>query len=308
MYDIIIIGSGPAGLSAAIYTCRAKLSGVVVEKDYMGSGQIAASEQVDNYPGLPGIGGYELGDKFREHAEKFGTEFYEGEVSEILADESNSENKSFTVKFKDGNSVCGRSVIYAAGTSYRHLDIEGGGLLGVSYCATCDGAFYNNKVTAVIGGGDTALGDALYLSNICDKVYLIHRRDEFRANKTLQEKVKNTPNIEILYNSVPSKVNGEKRVESLEIIQSGERIKLDVSGVFVAIGSIPNTQLLRESNLSALLDESGYVIAGEDGKTCVQGFFAAGDVRTKKLRQVVTAVSDGANAVESAVGFLNGTD
>lgn len=296
MYDIVIIGSGPAGLSAAVYASRAQFSAVVAEKDYMGAGQIAASEQVDNYLGLPEINGYELGEKFREHAVSLGTEFFEGEVSGI-----SKNDESYTVSFKDGSTMESRCVIYAAGTSYRRLEIPGGELLGVSYCATCDGAFYKGKTAAVVGGGDTALGDALYLSKIAEKVYLIHRRDTFRANRALQELVKKTPNIEVILNAVPTKVIGEKRVEGLEISVSGETRNLEVNGVFVAIGSVPNTGIL---NGICSLDKNGYIIAGEDGITSADGFFAAGDVRTKALRQVVTAVSDGANCVLSAENYI----
>lgn len=297
MYDIVIIGSGPAGLSAAVYASRAQFSAVVAEKDYMGAGQIAASEQVDNYLGLPGINGFELGEKFREHAVSLGAEFFEGEVSGI-----SKSAESYTVSFKDGSTLESKCVIYAAGTSYRRLEIPGGELLGVSYCATCDGAFYKGKTTAVVGGGDTALGDALYLSKIAEKVYLIHRRDTFRANKALQELVKKTPNIEVILNAVPTKVIGEKRVEGLEISVSGETRSLAVNGVFVAIGSVPNTGIL---NGICSLDKNGYIIADEDGITSADGFFAAGDVRTKALRQVVTAVSDGANCVLSAENYIN---
>lgn len=296
MYDIIIIGSGPAGITASIYACRAQLRAIVVEKDYMGSGQIAASEQVDNYPGLFGIGGYELGEKFREHAEKLGAEFYEGEVSEIVQNE-----KSFTVKFMNNTVLETLSIIYAAGTSYRRLDIPGGKLLGVSYCAACDGAFYKDKNVAVVGGGDTALGDALYLSNIAKKVYLIHRRDEFRANKSLQEAVKNTSNIELVLNAAATEIIGQKHVEAVILLQSNKKKRLDISGIFAAIGSIPNTQPLQGI---VRLDNNGYIAAGEDGVTSVDGIFAAGDVRAKQLRQVVTAVSDGANCVQSAEKYL----
>ncbi len=296
MYDIVIIGSGPAGLSAAVYASRAQFSAVVAEKDYMGAGQIAASEQVDNYLGLPEINGYELGEKFREHAVSLGTKFFEGEVSGII---KNAE--SYTVSFKDGSTMESRCIIYAAGTSYRRLEIPGGELLGVSYCATCDGAFYKGKTAAVVGGGDTALGDALYLSKIAEKVYLIHRRDTFRANKALQELVKKTSNIEVILNAVPTKVIGEKRVEGLEISVSGETSSLAVNGIFVAIGSVPNTGIL---DGICSLDKNGYIIADEDGITSADGLFAAGDVRTKALRQVVTAVSDGANCVLSAENYI----
>ncbi|MGN1087049.1 MAG: NAD(P)/FAD-dependent oxidoreductase, partial [Porcipelethomonas sp.] len=242
------------------------------------------------------INGYELGEKFREHAVSLGAEFFEGEVSGI-----SKSAESYTVSFNDGSTLESKCVIYAAGTSYRRLEIPGGELLGVSYCATCDGAFYKGKTAAVVGGGDTALGDALYLSKIAEKVYLIHRRDTFRANKALQELVKKTSNIEVILNAVPTKVIGEKRVEGLEISVSGETRSLAVNGVFVAIGSVPNTGIL---DGICSLDKNGYIIAGEDGITSADGLFAAGDVRTKALRQVVTAVSDGANCVLSAENYI----
>lgn len=296
MYDIIIIGSGPAGLTAAIYASRARLQAVVLEKDYLGSGQIAVSEQVDNYPGLPGIDGYTLGEKFREHATQMGAVLKNIEVSRIEKD-----GKTFIVFCKDGKTLQSRSILCAAGTSYRRLDVEGGTLPGVSYCATCDGAFYKGKTVAVVGGGDTALGDALYLSNIAEKIYLIHRRDTFRANQLLQETVKQTANIELVLNAVPTAVLGEERVTGLEISQDGESRMLQVNGVFVAIGSIPNTGFLQGL---CELDANGYLIAGETGITSTSGVFAAGDVRTTPLRQVVTAVADGANCIQSIEQYL----
>lgn len=296
MYDIIIIGSGPAGLTAAIYASRARLKAVVVEKDYMGMGQIAVTERVDNYPGLFGIGGFELGEKFREHAEQLGAEFFEGEACEIKRNDD-----IFTVNFKEGETLCGKSIIYAAGTSYRRLDVNGRELMGVSYCATCDGAFYRDKTVAVVGGGDTALGDALYLANIAKKVYLIHRREEFRGNMSLQNAAFNNPKIEVIRSAVPVEIFGERKVEAMEITRSGEKIRLDLDGVFVAIGSVPNTQLL---NGIAELDGNGYIIADENGITSAKGIFAAGDVRTKSLRQVITAAADGAVCVSSAENYL----
>lgn len=296
MYDIIIIGSGPAGLSAAVYASRAQLSFIIVEKEYAGTGQIALSEQVDNYPGMPGINGYDLGESFRSHAEKFGARFYEGEADKIL-----HSGDSYEVRLKDGNSLSGKTIIYAAGTSYRKLDIKGTNLPGVSYCAICDGMFYRNKTVAVVGGGDTALGDALYLSKIAEKVYLIHRRTEFRANKALQERVKAASNIELVLDSQVTEILGESHVEAINLLHSGEKETLEVSGIFVAVGSLPNTAIL---NGICALDRNGYIVANEDGTTSEKGIFAAGDVRTKKLRQVVTAVADGASCVMSAEEYL----
>lgn len=299
MYDVIIIGSGPAGLSAAIYAQRAMLKAVVIEKEFMGTGQIAESSRVDNYPGLYGESGYDLGEKFRSHAEASGAEFIEAEVTEIISDSGH-----YVLKLSDGKLLETKTVIYAAGTYRRRLNIKGEqefSARGISYCAVCDGAFYAGKSVAVIGGGDTALSDALYLSEMCERVYIIHRRDSFRGSEALQERVKNTPNIELVMNAVPIEFFGDKLLSGVKYIQNGEEKTLNVSGSFTAIGSVPNTELLKGI---AELDDNGYIIAGEDGITSAGGIFAAGDVRTKKLRQVVTAASDGANCVESVRNYL----
>ncbi len=299
MYDVIIIGSGPAGLSAAIYAQRAMLKALVIEKEFMGTGQIAESSRVDNYPGLYGESGYDLGEKFRSHAEASGAEFIEAEVTEIIPESGN-----YVLKLSDGKLLETKTVIYAAGTYRRRLNIKGEqefSARGISYCAVCDGAFYAGKSVAVIGGGDTALSDALYLSEMCERVYIIHRRDSFRGSEALQERVKKTPNIELVLNAVPTEFFGDKLLSGVKYIQSGEEKTLNVSGSFTAIGSVPNTELLKGI---AELDNIGYIIAGEDGITSAGGIFAAGDVRTKKLRQVVTAASDGANCVESVRNYL----
>ncbi|MGN1090617.1 MAG: NAD(P)/FAD-dependent oxidoreductase [Huintestinicola sp.] len=298
-YDVIIIGSGPAGLTAAIYAKRACLKAVVCEKEYMGTGQIAESSRVDNYPGLYGETGYDLGEKFRSHAEKLSTEFFEGEADKIIPTE-----KGYEVSFTDGTVLHGKTVVYAAGTYRRRLDIKGEQELsgrGISYCAVCDGAFYSGKDIAVIGGGDTALSDALYLSEIAKKVYVIHRRDTFRANEALVKKVKETDNIELILSAVPTEFLGKKLLTAVKYRQNGEEKILPVSGSFTAIGSIPNTDLAKDI---VKLDESGYIIAREDGKTNAKGFYAAGDVRTKALRQVITAAADGANCIESVIQYL----
>lgn len=298
-YDVIIIGSGPAGLTAAIYAKRACLNAVVCEKEYMGTGQIAESSRVDNYPGLYGETGYDLGEKFRSHAEKLGTEFFEGEAEKIIPTENGYE-----VSFTEGTVLHGKTIVYAAGTYRRRLDIKGEQEFsgrGVSYCAVCDGAFYSGKDVAVIGGGDSALSDALYLSEIAKKVYVIHRRDTFRANEALVRKVKDTENIELVLNAVPTEFLGENLLSGIKYKQNGEEKILPVNGSFTAIGSIPNTDILK--NL-VQLDENGYIAAGEDGVTSAKGFFAAGDVRTKALRQVITAAADGANCIESVIQYL----
>lgn len=301
--DVLIIGSGPAGLAAAIYTGRATLSTVVCERDYMSTGQIVESDCIDNYPGLPNIEGYELGEKFKAHAQAYGTEFIEDEVIKI----EKSSNGSFVVKFKSDNLLSAKAIIYAAGASHRKLGIDGEFALrgaGISYCAVCDGAFFRDKVTVVIGGGDTALGDAVLLSKICKQVFVIYRGEKLRAAKSLQNKVNDTVNIDIIYNAVPTSFNGDKHLSSISLknTQTGKIAELNADGAFIAIGSNPNSEILKGI---VELDINGYVIADETGKTSVPGIFVAGDVRTKTLRQVVTAVSDGANAAISAENYIN---
>lgn len=299
MYDTIIIGSGPAGLSAAVYAKRAELHALVIEKEACGTGQIAESERVDNYLGLHGESGFDIGEKFRAHAEALGAEFYEGEVAAIVP-----EHDGYGVRLSDGNSFRTKTIVYAAGASHRRLAVKGEAEFsgkGISYCAICDGAFYKGKAVAVIGGGDTALSDALFLSKIAEKVYLIHRRDRFRANKTLQNKAQHMDNLEMILNAVPVEAIGEKQVAALKIDHSGAEEILSVNGVFAAVGTVPNSGLLKGI---AELSPDGYVVAGEDGVTSARGIFAAGDVRTKSLRQVVTAAADGANSILSVEQYL----
>ena len=306
VYDVSIIGSGPAGLSAAIYAKRANLSAIVIEKEYEGTGQIAESGRVDNYLGMPGISGYDLGETFREHAVKLEVEFLEQEVTRIQKEESGQ----FQMTFSDSSVIESKTVIYAAGASPRRADIPGEKEYvgkGVSYCATCDGAFFRKKITAVVGGGDVALEDAIFLARLCEKVYVIHRRDEFRGAKSLQKRLMELPNVEILWDTVPEEICGAEKVETLKLFnkKTGEKSDLAVDGVFVAVGITPNSE---EFKGSVDMDPAGYIAAGEDGKTNVPGIFAAGDVRTKALRQVVTAVADGANCVASVEQYLYGIE
>ena len=307
MRDLVIIGSGPAGLSAAVYAKRAKLDVVVLEKAGYSGGQIVSTEQVDNYLGLPEIDGFTLGSKFREHADMLETEFIDEEVTKIEKIADAEGKKAYKVILDEGEAIETKTIIAATGASHRKLGAEGEKEFtgtGVSYCATCDGAFFKKKITAVVGGGDVALEDALYLSSLCEKVYLIHRRDEFRAAVNIQQKVKETSNIELLTFYEIKEIKGDKKVSSIKLVQNktGEEKELEVSGVFVAVGMEPVTDIFKEH---VELDKTGYIKAGEDCKTSTDGIFAAGDIRTKPLRQVVTAVADGATAVQSVERYLH---
>ena len=295
IYDLIIIGSGPAGLAAAIYAQRARLDALVMEKEMMSGGQVLTTYEVDNYPGLPGINGFDLGMKFREHADRLGARFAEDQVLQVEKTE-----EGFLVK-GEKETYRTRTVLIATGAAHRKLGVPGEERLagmGVSYCATCDGAFFRDKVTAVAGGGDVALEDAIFLSRICRKVYLIHRRDELRGAKSLQEAVMALDNVEILWDTVIEEIQGDGQVESLKLKnkKTGEERDLPVQGVFIAVGITPNSQAFE----GTVEMDRGYIIAGEDCRTSVPGILAAGDVRTKQLRQIVTAAADGANAVTSA--------
>lgn len=299
MYDLIIIGSGPAGLSAAVYGKRAGLNLLVLESAPMSGGQVLNTYEVDNYLGMPGMNGFDMGMQFRAHADKLCVEFREAEVTGI---KDNGHSKS--VITGDGELEA-KAVILATGAVHAHLEVPGEEELsgmGVSYCATCDGAFFKGRTVAVVGGGDVALEDAIYLARTCEKVYLIHRRDELRGAMVLQEELKKLSNVEILYSCIVEEIQGESAVENLRIkdVKTGEVSDLNVSGVFVAVGIRPNTDLVREC---LKLDESGYIPAGEDCATEVPGLFAAGDVRKKPIRQIITAVADGANAAVAAGAF-----
>lgn len=300
MYDVIIIGSGPAGLSAAIYAKRAALDTLVIEKSPLSGGQILNTYEVDNYPGLPKISGMELGQKMREHANQQQVSFVTESVKEIISEDD--VKKVVTNK----NTYETKTVILAMGASHRALGVPGEEELcgmGVSYCATCDGAFFKNRIVAVVGGGDVALEDALFLARGCKQVYLIHRRDEFRGAKILQKQVRNTENITLCMDSVVEKIEGEDSVEKILTInkKSQEKKELEVQGVFIAVGILPNTD---EIQGLPTRDEAGYIVAGEDGVTNLPGVFVAGDCRTKQLRQVITATADGANAVTSVEKYL----
>lgn len=301
IYDLIIIGSGPAGLAAAVYAQRAKLDTLVVEKAMVSGGQVLTTYEVDNYPGLPGIGGYDLGLKFREHADRLGARFVEDEVLKI-EDGSRGAVKSVVCQ---GNTYEARALILATGAVHRKLGVPGEEELagaGVSYCATCDGAFFRNKVTAVIGGGDVAVEDAIFLARMCSKVYLIHRRNELRVAKSLQENLLSLDNVEVIWDTVADSINGDGMVKSLSLtnVKDGQKRELEVQGVFIAVGISPESRAFE-----GLVDmDHGYIRAGEDAATSAPGIFAAGDVRTKPLRQIITAAADGANAITSVERYL----
>lgn len=299
-YDIAIIGGGPAGYTAAIYAGRAGYTSVVIEKAGPG-GQMAVTSAVENYPGFEMVDGFELAYKMKAQAEAFGAHSLTGEVTSVSLD-----GKEKTLVTSGGEEISSRAVIVATGASPRALAVPGEEEYkgrGVSYCATCDGMFFRKKVVAVVGGGDTAFEDALYLSNICEKVYVIHRRDSFRAAQRNVEKARLRDNIEFILNAVPVEITGDgNRVGGIKLRDtvSGEERVIECAGVFVAVGRVPDTAIFD----GKLLLDGGYVVAGEDCKTSVAGVFAAGDVRTKSLRQIVTACADGAMAVHSAEEWL----
>ena len=301
VYDVIVIGAGPAGLAAGIYGKRAGYNILVLDTSSISGGQILNTYEVDNYPGIPGVSGTELAEAMKQHCEKLGVEFARGRVSSIV---DNGETKELVTKKETFQT---KTVIIATGATNRKLGCPGEDEfsgMGVSYCATCDGAFFKDKVVAVVGGGDVALEDAAYLARTCKKVYLIHRRDEFRGAVVLQNQIKSLDNVELVLDSTVESIIGNDSVEKLLIKnkKTNEEKELEVDGVFIAVGTVPNTKTI--SGLPSL-DERGYIVADETCETNIPGVFAAGDVRTKQLRQVITATADGANAITSITNYLN---
>lgn len=300
IFDLIIVGAGPAGLSAAIYGKRAGLNLLVLEKNPMSGGQVLNTYEVDNYLGMPGINGFDMGMQFREHADNLGVEFVSAEVIGV---EDLGDTK---LVHTDQGDYQAHALILASGAEHAHLGVPGEEELtgrGVSYCATCDGAFFRGKTVAVVGGGDVALEDAIYLARFCEKVYCIHRRDEFRGAHILQEELKALENVEILYSHVVTAIVGEEKVTGVQLqnVKSGEENVLKCDGVFIAVGITPNTGAFGEL---VACEEDGYIAAGEDCATDKAGIYVAGDIRKKPLRQIVTAVADGANAAVSVGGYL----
>ena len=302
IYDMIIIGGGPAGYTSALYASRAGFDTLIIEKMSVG-GQMMLTDVIDNYPGFPqGIDGFTLSENMRLSAERFGaTTMYD----EVVKVELDSEIKEVETAYS--GTMLGKTVVIATGANPRELGLENESELlgaGIHYCAHCDGRFYKDKVAVVVGGGNSAVSDALYLSHLCKKVYLVHRRDVLRATKIYHDQIEKAENIEFCYNCVLSKVESENsKVSSVTLIdvKTNEKREVDCDGVFISIGRKPATDFL-DGVLE--LDNSGYIVADESTKTSVGGVFAVGDVRTKVLRQVVTAVSDGAVAVHFAEEFL----
>ncbi len=299
LYDVIIIGGGPSGYSSALYSARAGLSVLVLEKFYAG-GQMATTNNIENYPGFDeGVDGFELAKKMKAQAEKFGAKT---ELKEVVSVELDSEVK--VIKTLNGEFKA-KNVIISTGANPRELTLSSNKAFSgknVHYCATCDGFFYKNKTVIIVGGGNTAVMDAIYLSKIAKKVYLVHRKDSLRATKIYREELNSLTNVTVCYNSVIYEIIEDTALKGavLENVKTKEKSKILADGIFVAIGRIPATEFL---NGATNLDENGYILAGEDCKTNINGVYAVGDVRSKKLRQVVTAVADGANAVESIISL-----
>jgi len=301
-YDVIIIGGGPAGFTAGIYVSRAMYKTIIIEKNVPG-GQIAISDIVDNYPGFIEIRGSELSQKMLEHVLKFNIE-----VEYIEAIDLWKEGKFFYVKLSDDRILKSKAVIVSTGASPRKLNVPGENEFygkGVSYCAVCDGAFFKNKVVAVVGGGDSAFTEALYLTNIASKLYLIHRREQFRAQPIYVKKLKEKENVEFILNSVVKEIRGDRKVNEIliENLKTNEIYKLPVDGIFIYIGMVPQNGILKNFK-EIQYDENGFVIADETTITPVEGLFVAGDLRKKHLRQITTAVSDGAYAGTMAVEYI----
>lgn len=300
-YDVIIIGGGPGGYTAALYAARANLSTLVLEKMSPG-GQMATTDIVENYPGfVEGINGFDLGMQMKEGAERFGVKTRMKEVKsvDLISNPKLVQTKKDTFESK--------TVILATGAFPRELGLPNERELrgrGVSYCATCDGSFYRGKTVVIVGGGNTAVADAIFLAKICEKVYLVHRRDELRASKTYMDALEKTENIEFIWSSEVVEIEAEQFVTGVKVKnkKDGSIREVACDGVFVAIGNVPNTELIQGQ---VELDEAGYVLADETTKTNIPGVFAVGDMRTKPLRQIVTAVADGAVASKFAEEFID---
>ena len=302
IYDVVIIGGGPAGLTAGLYTARARRKSLLIEKGLPG-GLVTTTEWVENYPGFEeGIMGVELAQKMEKQAMRFGLEIIQGSVVDISV--PNSLKKTI---LEDSRQYEAKSIILATGAHPRLLKIKGENEFrgkGVSYCATCDGAFYKDRRIAVVGGGDSAVQEAIFLTKFAEIVYVIHRRDELRAEKILQERAFSNPKIKFVWNSIAEKIDGDDagvNVIHITNVKNGDKYALDVQGVFIYIGYNPNTEFLK--GLVSLNKES-YIITDENMSSSVPGIFAAGDVRSKQLKQIATAVGDGATAAMAAEKYV----
>ncbi len=301
IYDVIIIGGGPGGYTAALYAARANLTTLVLEK-FSPGGQMATTDMVENYPGfVEGINGFELGMQMKAGAERFGVKT---KLAEVRSVDLNANPKVVNTA-KD--SFEAKTVILATGAFPRELGLMNESSLrgrGVSYCATCDGMFYRDKTVVIVGGGNTAVADAIFLAKICKKVYLVHRRDELRASKTYMDILEKTENIEFVWSSAVTEILADQFVTGVKVQskKDGSEHEIACDGVFVAIGNIPNTDLIKGQ---IALDEAGYVLADETTKTNIDGVFAVGDMRQKPLRQIVTAVADGAVAAKFAEEYID---
>ena len=301
LYDVIVIGGGPGGYTAALYAARANLSVAILEKLSPG-GQMGTTDVIDNYPGFPqGVNGFELAMQMKEGAERFGAQTQLAEVTQVeLAGQVKTVHTS-------GGDYQARTVVLATGAHPRELGLPGERELrgqGVSYCATCDGMFYRGKTVVVVGGGNTAVSDVLYLSRLCEKVYLVHRRDTLRASKVYLDPLQKAENVEFVWDSEVKQLLRDQAVTGVRVRnkKTGEERDIPCGGVFVAVGYLPNTELYRGQ---VELDEAGYVLADETTQTNLPGVFAVGDLRKKPLRQVVTAASDGAGAAHFIEEYLN---
>lgn len=300
IFDLIVVGGGPAGYTAALYGARAGLRTALLEKLAPG-GQMGTTDMIDNYPGFPdGVNGFDLAMKMKAGAERFGAKTISASVAQVRLDGEIKELATSKEAYRT------RTVILATGAAPRELGLPHERELrgkGVSYCATCDGMFYRGKSVAVVGGGNTAVADALYLSRLCEKVTLIHRRDRLRAPQIQKEHLERAGNVEFLWNSQVKELRFDQRLTGLCVEDtSGNSRKLDCAGVFIAVGQVPETALFSGQ---VALNETGYVLAGEDCRTSMPGVFAAGDLRAKPLRQIVTAAADGAVAATAAQEYLD---
>lgn len=300
-FDVIIIGGGPAGLTAGLYASRAQLKALLIEKSFAG-GQVMTTDWVENYPGFEeGISGADLSRKFEKHATKFGLEIVQGAVTEVSLND-----KVKRIKLENGTQYESKTIILAAGASHRRLNIAGEEELrgkGVSYCAICDGAFFKGEKLAVIGGGDSAVEEAIYLTKFAEMVYVVHRRDQLRAAIIAQERAFSNPKIKFILDSVPERIEGESGVTALHIknVKTGEKSHLDVHGVFIYVGYDPNSAFLKGA---VALDEKGYVTNDGRMATSVPGVFVAGDIRAGSLKQISTVVGDGAAAAMLAEKYI----